>query len=79
MLPQVPPDRWTLQIGGMVGRELELTFADLLRLPLTEADITLVSSPTRLAARTPATRGGSASACAPCSAKPARGGAPTRC
>jgi DMSO/TMAO reductase YedYZ molybdopterin-dependent catalytic subunit len=41
-LPQVPPDTWTLRIDGMVGREIELTFADLLRMPLTEADITLV-------------------------------------
>ena len=42
VLPQVSPDRWTLRIGGMVGRPIELTFADLLKLPLTEADITLV-------------------------------------
>ena len=42
VLPQVSPDQWTLQIGGMVDRPVELTFADLLRLPLTEADITLV-------------------------------------
>jgi len=42
VLPQVPPDQWTLRIGGMVGRPVELTFADLLRLPLTEADIMLV-------------------------------------
>jgi DMSO/TMAO reductase YedYZ molybdopterin-dependent catalytic subunit len=38
----VSPDQWTLQIGGMVDRPVELAFADLLRLPLTEADITLV-------------------------------------
>jgi DMSO/TMAO reductase YedYZ molybdopterin-dependent catalytic subunit len=42
VLPQVSPDQWTLQIGGMVDRPVELTFAGLLRLPLTEADITLV-------------------------------------
>ena len=42
VVPQVPPDQWTLRIGGMVGRPIELTFADLLKLPLTEADITLV-------------------------------------
>ncbi len=42
VLPQVSPDRWTLQISGMVGRPVELSFADLLRQPLTEADITLV-------------------------------------
>ncbi len=42
VLPQVSPDHWTLKIGGMVGQPVELTFADLLRQPLTEADITLV-------------------------------------
>jgi DMSO/TMAO reductase YedYZ molybdopterin-dependent catalytic subunit len=42
VVPQVSPDTWTLRIGGMVEKEIELTFADLLRLPLTEADITLV-------------------------------------
>jgi DMSO/TMAO reductase YedYZ molybdopterin-dependent catalytic subunit len=42
VLPQVSPQNWTLKIGGMVDHELELSFADLLRQPLTEADITLV-------------------------------------
>ncbi len=42
VLPQVPPDQWTLRISGMVDRPVELSFADLLRQPLTEADITLV-------------------------------------
>ena len=42
VVPQVSPEQWTLRIGGMVGRTIELTFADLLKLPLTEADITLV-------------------------------------
>src|SRR5690242_11588143 len=41
-LPQLSPQAWTLKIDGMVGRELEISFADLLRMPLTEADITLV-------------------------------------
>src|SRR5690348_5913242 len=41
-LPQLSPQTWTLKIDGMVGRELEISFADLLRMPLTEADITLV-------------------------------------
>jgi DMSO/TMAO reductase YedYZ molybdopterin-dependent catalytic subunit len=41
-LPQVSPENWTLRIGGMVDREIELSFAELLRQPLTEADITLV-------------------------------------
>jgi DMSO/TMAO reductase YedYZ molybdopterin-dependent catalytic subunit len=42
VLPQVAPDSWTLRIDGMVRRPLEITFGELLRMPLTEADITLV-------------------------------------
>ncbi|MGE5289765.1 MAG: molybdopterin-dependent oxidoreductase [Micromonosporaceae bacterium] len=47
LLPQVPPGSWRLRIHGMVNREIELSFDDLLRRPLTEADITLccVSNP----------------------------------
>ena len=42
VLPQVRPDTWTLRIDGMVDRQLEITFAELLRMPLTENDMTLV-------------------------------------
>jgi DMSO/TMAO reductase YedYZ molybdopterin-dependent catalytic subunit len=42
VLPQVAPESWTLRIDGMVGRELELSFAELLKMPLTQTDITLV-------------------------------------
>jgi DMSO/TMAO reductase YedYZ molybdopterin-dependent catalytic subunit len=42
VLPQVSPDNWTLKIDGMVDRELEFSYAELLKMPLTEADITLV-------------------------------------
>ena len=42
ILPQVSPATWTLRIDGMVERELEFTFAELVAMPLTEADITLV-------------------------------------
>jgi len=42
VLPQVSPEAWTLTIDGMVDRPVELTFAELLKMPLTEADITLV-------------------------------------
>jgi len=38
----VSPETWTLTIDGMVDRPVELTFAELLKMPLTEADITLV-------------------------------------
>lgn len=41
VLPQVSPDQWVLRVHGMVTRELEISFGELLRRPLTEADITL--------------------------------------
>ena len=46
-IPQVSPASWRLRVHGMVSRELDITFNDLLRRPLTEADITLccVSNP----------------------------------
>ncbi len=42
VLPQISPDHWTLRIDGMVDHPLEISFAELLKMPLTEADITLV-------------------------------------
>ncbi len=47
VLPQVAPDNWTLRIHGMVGREIEVNFGELLRRPLTETFVTLtcVSDP----------------------------------
>jgi DMSO/TMAO reductase YedYZ molybdopterin-dependent catalytic subunit len=47
LIPQVQPSSWQLRIHGMVSREINITFDDLLRRPLTEADITLccVSNP----------------------------------
>ncbi len=42
VVPQVAPDSWTLRIDGMVARPVEINFGELLRMPLTEADITLV-------------------------------------
>ena len=41
VVPQVDPSTWTLRVHGLVDRPVELTFDDLLRRPLTEADITL--------------------------------------
>ncbi|MFI7532880.1 molybdopterin-dependent oxidoreductase [Streptosporangium sp. NPDC049376] len=41
VLPQVDPRSWTLRIHGMVDRPVELTFADLLKRPVVEADVTL--------------------------------------
>ena len=47
ILPEVNPASWQLKIHGMVDREITITFADLLRMPLTEDYITLccVSNP----------------------------------
>jgi DMSO/TMAO reductase YedYZ molybdopterin-dependent catalytic subunit len=42
VVPQVSPDSWTLRIDGMVSRPVEINFDELIRMPLTEADITLV-------------------------------------
>lgn len=46
-VPQVPAEDWTLKVKGMVDREFEITFDELLDLGLVEADITLtcVSNP----------------------------------
>jgi DMSO/TMAO reductase YedYZ molybdopterin-dependent catalytic subunit len=47
LVPQVDPSSWRLRIHGMVAREVEITFAELLRRPLIEDYITLccVSNP----------------------------------
>ena len=46
-VPQVDPADWTLRIHGMVDRPLEISFAELLKMPLVEHDMTLtcVSNP----------------------------------
>jgi DMSO/TMAO reductase YedYZ molybdopterin-dependent catalytic subunit len=40
-IPRIDPDTWSLRLHGMVGREMRLSFANLLRRPLIERDITL--------------------------------------
>lgn len=47
LLPQVAPADWQLRIHGMVEREITISFADLLKLPLIESYTTLacVSNP----------------------------------
>jgi len=40
-VPNVDPDTWKLKVTGMVENEIELTFAELLKLPLKERIITL--------------------------------------
>ncbi len=41
VVPQVPKDSWKLRVHGMVDRELEITFADLLERDMIERYITL--------------------------------------
>lgn len=41
VVPQVDPSSWTLKIHGMVDRPVELTFADLMKRTVVEADVTL--------------------------------------
>lgn len=40
-VPRVDPARWRLRVHGMVDRELELTFDELLARPFTEQDVTI--------------------------------------
>ncbi len=40
-VPQVPVDSWRLRVTGMVDDPFELTYDELLQLPLVESDITL--------------------------------------
>jgi DMSO/TMAO reductase YedYZ molybdopterin-dependent catalytic subunit len=41
LVPQLSAEHWRLRVHGMVDHELELTFADLLKRPMIERDITL--------------------------------------
>ncbi|MBB2909991.1 DMSO/TMAO reductase YedYZ molybdopterin-dependent catalytic subunit [Streptosporangium becharense] len=41
VVPQVDPADWTLTIHGMVDRPVEITFADLMKRTVIEADVTL--------------------------------------
>ncbi len=40
-IPRIDVGTWSLRVHGMVGQEVELSFADLLERPLIERDITL--------------------------------------
>ncbi len=40
-VPAVDPDTWLLKVTGMVDRDVQLTFADLMAKPLTERHITI--------------------------------------
>jgi DMSO/TMAO reductase YedYZ molybdopterin-dependent catalytic subunit len=41
VVPQVDPDTWKLRIHGMVDKEITLTYADLLAMPMIERYVTL--------------------------------------
>jgi DMSO/TMAO reductase YedYZ molybdopterin-dependent catalytic subunit len=41
LVPQLPAEDWSLRVHGMVDRELELSYQDVLDRPLVEADITM--------------------------------------
>lgn len=41
VVPRVDPENWTLRIHGMVDRPVEISFAELIRRPMIEADVTL--------------------------------------
>ena len=41
LVPSVQPREWKLRVHGLVGRPIELSFDELLRRPLREADVTL--------------------------------------
>jgi DMSO/TMAO reductase YedYZ molybdopterin-dependent catalytic subunit len=41
VVPQVPAQNWSLRIHGMVDKEINLTFSDLMKRPMIERDITL--------------------------------------
>jgi DMSO/TMAO reductase YedYZ molybdopterin-dependent catalytic subunit len=40
--PQVDPSTWRLRIHGLVNKDITLTYADLLKRPLRERDITMI-------------------------------------
>ena len=42
VVPAVTPSGWRLRVDGALARPLELTFDELLELPMVEADVTLV-------------------------------------
>ena len=42
VIPQVTTQQWSLRVHGMAGRELTVSFNDLLRMPMVERDITIM-------------------------------------
>jgi DMSO/TMAO reductase YedYZ molybdopterin-dependent catalytic subunit len=42
VVPQVTTQQWSLRVHGMVGRELSISFNDLIHMPMIERDITIM-------------------------------------
>jgi DMSO/TMAO reductase YedYZ molybdopterin-dependent catalytic subunit len=42
VIPQVTTQQWSLRIHGMVGRELSISFNDLIHMPMIERDVTIM-------------------------------------
>jgi len=42
VIPQVTTQSWALRVHGMVGQELNISFKDLLKMPMVERDITIM-------------------------------------
>jgi DMSO/TMAO reductase YedYZ molybdopterin-dependent catalytic subunit len=42
VIPQVTTQQWSLRVHGMVGKELNISFKELLNMPMVERDITLM-------------------------------------
>ena len=59
-MPQVSTDGWRLRVHGMVDREVELDFAQLLARPMVERDVTLTCVSNEVGGTSRATPAGSA-------------------
>jgi DMSO/TMAO reductase YedYZ molybdopterin-dependent catalytic subunit len=42
VIPQVTTQQWSLRVHGMVGKELNISFNDLIHMPMVERDITIM-------------------------------------
>ena len=67
LVPSVTAEEWRLRVHGMVDREVDLTYDDLLSMPLIERDVTLACVSNEVGGDSSGTRGGSVSASATCS------------
>jgi len=78
-VPSIDPADWSLRIHGLVDREIEISFDELLALPLEEHYATLSCVSNEVGGDLIGTALGSATRSAPCSSGPGRRAAPTWC